>query len=140
MPTPNSLATTGHSVDDVRLDSMSTDELLAYFCEVRKYKAVYEDEEERIKAKALARKDLPKKFNHPDPAFGGCSQKGVGGKWIINAASVLRHIGNDFFMKVAKVGKTDLEEVATPLQWNAMLADNTIQGGEKGVTLQYDKP
>ncbi len=140
MPTPNSLATTGHSVDDTRLDSMPTAELLAYYCEVRKYKAVYEAEEERIKERALNRKDLPAKFNHPDPQFGGCSQKGTGGKWIINAASVLRHIGQDFFMKVAKVGKADLEEVATPLQWKAMLEDNTIQGGDKGVTIQYNKP
>ena len=52
----------------------------------------------------------------------------------------------DFFVELgspggaAKVGKTDLEEVATPLQWKAMVADNTIQGGDKGVTLQYDKP
>lgn len=140
MATPNSLSTTGRRVPQEDLEKMSTSDLLAYFCEVRYSKEIYESEAELIKEIALARKDLPRKFIHPtNPVYGGCSQKGTSGKWIISALGVLKTIGQDLAFKCFTVSKTELEKVSTNEQWEAMVKAGTIQGGDKGTTLQYDK-
>jgi hypothetical protein len=139
--TPNSLATTGTHVPVDRMEAMTTEQLLTYFCELRAIADIYTKESETVKEILAKRDDIPKKFLHADSkTYGSASTKQVSEKYTVSTIKVFEHIGQARFLQVATVTKTNLEKVATTAEMKVMLTDGTVLGGDKSTTIQYNKP
>lgn len=137
--TPNSLATTGQRIPEQVIETMTTEQLLKYFCEIKQFMSVYEAEVDAIKKAALARTDLPQKYSHPDHGFGDIVQKSAGGKTVINVVSVSKTIGIDLTLQAASISMESLKKVTTTAQREAMAKDNTIVSIPGSTTIEYKK-
>ena len=137
--TPNSMSTTGRPIDQAALDAMSTEEMLAYYCELRTFADIYAAECERVKEAAMPKADLPQKYAHPLAQFGSCSQTMAGGKTIISVPGVVKAIGEKLTLQAASITQENLKKVTTTAQRAEMEKDGTITKVPGSVTLKFSK-